>query len=398
MRTTWKYALALVLIAAALQTQKAAAAAWVDDFNNSDPLTNTTATGWTASFIRPGFNSQPNMPSSIGDTDTSDDYTYLAEPGRIDSSVTLRSAHDGVNPGTLTLSTSSPLPQLDFLSGATRLQIIDWNGGPVNNGTLGGGQSLTNAMGTIAGSTTAARAGESNDEIWFRHDFSATSSISFFNKINGVNANASGTRTDFYGVTPATNVIPWLTDSAGDFAYPNTFWPTTTELVQLTFDVQLDPTNVSVTVSAVSPINQNTYSSQLAWAHGLTAADWDAGTAGSIVRLQAYANLAASPTNIRGTDLTVGKIIAGIETTLDGDFNSDGKVDAADYTVWRDGLGSTYDETHYALWKANFGAGSGSGGVAAGAAVPEPATWCGLLLAITALAWDRRRRRSNQQA
>lgn len=47
---------------------------------------------------------------------------------------------------------------------------------------------------------------------------------------------------------------------------------------------------------------------------------------------------------------------------LAGDFNADGVVDAADYTVWRDGLGGDYDLGDYEQWRANFGAGQ-----------PEPA-------------------------
>ncbi|MEX2091076.1 MAG: CAP domain-containing protein [Pirellulales bacterium] len=59
---------------------------------------------------------------------------------------------------------------------------------------------------------------------------------------------------------------------------------------------------------------------------------------------------------------------------LPGDFNHDNVVDAADYTVWRDGLGSQYTLTEYDDWKSHFGQTS-SGGTGAGgsAAVPEPA-------------------------
>ena len=60
------------------------------------------------------------------------------------------------------------------------------------------------------------------------------------------------------------------------------------------------------------------------------------------------------------------------------DFNGNGLVDAADYTVWRDG-GGTADE--YNLWRARFGATIGA--PSAGAAVPEPAT--PLLVAAAAL-------------
>jgi hypothetical protein len=45
-------------------------------------------------------------------------------------------------------------------------------------------------------------------------------------------------------------------------------------------------------------------------------------------------------------------------STLPGDFNSDGAVDAADYVVWRNTGGSPDD---YNDWRANFGATAGSG-------------------------------------
>jgi hypothetical protein len=55
-----------------------------------------------------------------------------------------------------------------------------------------------------------------------------------------------------------------------------------------------------------------------------------------------------------------------------GDFNADGSVNAADYVVWRNGLGTTYTEADYNVWRAHFGQTSGSG--AAHTGVPEPAS------------------------
>jgi hypothetical protein len=77
---------------------------------------------------------------------------------------------------------------------------------------------------------------------------------------------------------------------------------------------------------------------------------------------------------------------------LAGDYNGDGSVDAADYTVWRDGLGTTYVESDYDVWKANFGATAGGGAVLATAAVPEPGAV--VLIGIAAVAaWRSCRRR-----
>jgi hypothetical protein len=75
---------------------------------------------------------------------------------------------------------------------------------------------------------------------------------------------------------------------------------------------------------------------------------------------------------------------------LAGDYNDDGTVDAADYTVWRDSLGQSgaglaadgntnnqIDTGDYTVWKSNFGQSATGGGSIAGlnAAVPEPATF-----------------------
>ena len=38
-----------------------------------------------------------------------------------------------------------------------------------------------------------------------------------------------------------------------------------------------------------------------------------------------------------------------------GDFNHDNTVDAADYSVWRDGLGSQYSADDYQTWKSHYG-------------------------------------------
>ena len=56
-----------------------------------------------------------------------------------------------------------------------------------------------------------------------------------------------------------------------------------------------------------------------------------------------------------------------LSSAMPGDFNGDFVVDAADYVVWRNGLGTTFTQADYDVWRANFGqtAGSGAGAVTA---------------------------------
>jgi hypothetical protein len=112
-----------------------------------------------------------------------------------------------------------------------------------------------------------------------------------------------------------------------------------------------------------------------------------------------------------GTTGSSGTLFGGFveyvtSTALLGDFNANGKVDAADYTLWRNNLGQpegsllngngnggTIDQTDYALWKTNFGMGSGSGSLAGqSSSVPEPAT-IGLLLVAACCGLLSRRKR-----
>jgi hypothetical protein len=65
-----------------------------------------------------------------------------------------------------------------------------------------------------------------------------------------------------------------------------------------------------------------------------------------------------------------------------GDFDHNGIVDAADYVVWRKGLGTTYTQNDFNVWRAYFGQTGGTGsGASANVAVPEPATMVSLTFA-----------------
>ena len=87
-----------------------------------------------------------------------------------------------------------------------------------------------------------------------------------------------------------------------------------------------------------------------------------------------------------------GEVTLAAAPGFPGDFNSNGVVDAADYTVWRDSLGTTYAQADYDIWRSHFGQTAGGGSAAgANAAVPEPATAVMLILATVGVCSRRRR-------
>jgi hypothetical protein len=77
---------------------------------------------------------------------------------------------------------------------------------------------------------------------------------------------------------------------------------------------------------------------------------------------------------------------------LSGDFNSDGKVNAADYVTWRAGSLVASTPANYNLWRANFGAHSGSGSLVE-TAVPEGSAATLILIALIGFVGGERVRR-----
>ncbi|WP_146590548.1 beta strand repeat-containing protein [Posidoniimonas polymericola] len=104
-------------------------------------------------------------------------------------------------------------------------------------------------------------------------------------------------------------------------------------------------------------------------------------------------NVVYNPTNV----------VLEVVNLLAGDYNNDGVVDAADYTVWRDNEGlaislpnetvtpGMVDGDDYNAWRANYGAVAASPAPVAAAAAPEPMA-CTLLLAAAGCFGLRRRR------
>ena len=83
--------------------------------------------------------------------------------------------------------------------------------------------------------------------------------------------------------------------------------------------------------------------------------------------------------------------------SLPGDYNGDGCVDAADYVVWRDNLGTAaylqndttpgaVTEADYGVWRSNFGSSAGNGSLQE-VAVPEPTSLLLAALAVLGPLW-----------
>ena len=108
------------------------------------------------------------------------------------------------------------------------------------------------------------------------------------------------------------------------------------------------------------------------------------GSIGSITG--AFSAMNAPIFNGHALNLVYGANQVTLEVGEAGDFNGDGTVTAADYVVWRNGLGTIYTQNDYDVWRAHFGQSAGSGaGTSTNATVPEPATL--VLLTLAAAGW-----------
>ena len=103
---------------------------------------------------------------------------------------------------------------------------------------------------------------------------------------------------------------------------------------------------------------------------------------------------------IRIPDVSVVTLLLAPVQGLAGDYNGNGVIDAADYTVWRDALevggtipndptGGVAEPEDFDYWRSHFGDSAGNG--AAIAAVPEPAAACMLAIGVVLILRGRRR-------
>jgi hypothetical protein len=127
---------------------------------------------------------------------------------------------------------------------------------------------------------------------------------------------------------------------------------------------------------------------------GGTQYNWTISYTGDITWADADAGTVASISGTGGVDVVlIGH--SSVSGGLTGDYNNDGKVDAADYVLWR--KNDINGAQGYTDWRNNFGAmagsGAGSGLALAAGAVPEPGAIALALVAIVGGALMRRRAR-----
>jgi hypothetical protein len=96
---------------------------------------------------------------------------------------------------------------------------------------------------------------------------------------------------------------------------------------------------------------------------------------------------------------TTGEVTFLAAAGLPGDFNGDNSVDAADYVVWRKGVGTTYTQAAIDVWRSHFGQPAGAGEESENSSVPEPATVHFILVAVCLCSRQlRQQRRGHKRA
>ena len=127
-----------------------------------------------------------------------------------------------------------------------------------------------------------------------------------------------------------------------------------------------------VTPYLYDPSQGNLLFDDIAW-HGLSPSDRGDKVPGIRSSLYAF-----NPPGTQGVRDAASIFQFTFVPVTPGDYNQNGTVDAADYVVWRKGLGTTYTQADYDVWRANFGQTIGSGAALPSAeplpAVPEPST------------------------
>jgi hypothetical protein len=228
---------------------------------------------------------------------------------------------------------------------------------------------------------------ENDGEVWFGNDNSAANLAITVNINNGSIDLTGGDNVDlgtgFVGVKPDLVFFKSYRDGAGNGGPEGI----ANEKYVINFtgpgSITVDHSGIYViTEASVFDFTAAAKTYQQLWADGILQANGQSGLTG--------ANFGTyfSVTGTFGADnYTLTSLLTN---ALSGDYNSDGKVDAADYVVWRNDPAGHGGASGYNTWEANFGATAGAGAGLGAAAVPEPTSLVLLLLGLASLGFRRR--------
>lgn len=265
-------------------------------------------------------------------------------------------------------------------------------GGLTNNGHIALSSGITDVFGDVNNNTGVAARGitvSGNADVTFWDDVnnvgvslfrvSAASSATFFGTFTG--AGISGTGNVYF----EADVTPGASPAAAQFG-GNVFLGAAStlnmELGGMTPGAQYDQLLVSGALSLGGALEVSLINGFYPVAgQSFNLLDWGSlAGAFSALTLPSLTGLAWNTSQL----YTTGVLTVVAAPGLAGDFNGNGIVDAADYVAWRKGLGTTYTQNDYNVWRTHFGQTLGGGTAESLHTVPEPTPSANLLMFVVA--------------
>jgi hypothetical protein len=262
------------------------------------------------------------------------------------------------------------------------------------NGSLAGPADLFFNQTLATFGATADNAGYEGDLVFFRDAETVSNVIggTLVKSGSKVQVNGNNSRIEING--PETFLGSVVVGAANTFTLDVNANQSSMELLEIA-DGQLT-LDIDAAVTELAFAN----SSAVVWGTGLVSI---AGFKEDTIRFGTDAT-GLTPAQLAAIDGGIYSLSSqGYLTTMStpsllGDYNEDGLVDAADYTVWRDaengnvalpndnGLGTPIGSSHYDLWAGNYG-----NSLAPAASIPEPGALLLTLSAVGVLCRGKRR-------
>jgi hypothetical protein len=292
-----------------------------------------------------------------------------------------------------------------------RNAILRFDGGLNNSGAFALSFGITDVVGDVINRTSGTIAVAGNSGVTFFDDVTNGGTLNvaggstavFFGALSGNGNVGSGDVQALGDLLPGAS--PGLMHFGGDL----TMGPLTNLTIEIagTAGSQFDQLVIAGDATLAGTLNISLFDGfTLSLGQSFEIVDIGGARSGAFFGLAEGATLG----NFGGTDLFItyaggdGNDVVLFVPGLPGDYNEDHVVNAADYTVWRNNLGSSTalpnDDSagvaadDYDRWKTNFGQTLGNG---AASAVPEPASLA-LLLVATTMVYVRHRRASTSVA